>query len=115
MTSILRPIPTTAFCLRLPLDLHVRLKTIATLRRMSANALICQALEVWADVLERDYQRYGDPLHAHHHSGGDYDAPAPAATGPKPRYHSAITKRPKSDTPSRHKPTTRPSAKSRLR
>ena len=115
MTSIRRPIPTTAFCLRLPLDLHVRLKIIAALRRTSANALICQALQVFLDVLERDYQRYGDPLHAHRYSAGDHDAPAPAPTGPNPRYHSAITTRPQSGAAPRHKPTRRPSAKSRPR
>jgi len=48
-----RHMPRRVFCLRLPGDLHVRLKVLAALRRVSTNTLACQALEMWADVLER--------------------------------------------------------------
>ena len=44
--------PTRPFLLRLPPDLHVRLKTLATVRRRSVNGLACEALEMWAEVLE---------------------------------------------------------------
>jgi hypothetical protein len=45
--------PRRTFCLRLPADLHVRLRAIAAVEGISANALACRGLEAWVGALER--------------------------------------------------------------
>jgi hypothetical protein len=48
-----RRFPRRTFCLRLPADLHVRLRAVAALEGISANDLACRGLEAWLRVLER--------------------------------------------------------------
>lgn len=47
-----RHLPRRTFCLRLPADLHVRLRAIAAVEGISANDLACRGLEAWLRVLE---------------------------------------------------------------